>query len=208
MRYYIADLHFYHDALNQRMDCRGFRDAQDMNEYMIAQWNSRVRKNDEVVVLGDLSMEKWDKTKLIVEQLKGRIYLIEGNHDRFIKDKTFDASRFLWVRSYAEMHDNGRKVILSHYPVFCYNGQNRLSKHGNPKTFMLHGHVHDTLDQRLLEQFSDITRGTARGESTIPCNLLNCFCMYCDYVPWGLDEWIAYHEEKYRERMGEQKGGD
>ena len=42
------------------MDCRGFRDEQDMNEYMISQWNSRVRKNDEVVVLGDLSMEKWD----------------------------------------------------------------------------------------------------------------------------------------------------
>ena len=58
MRYYISDLHFYHHALNHHMDCRGFRDEQDMNEYMIRQWNSRVRKNDEVVVLGDLSMEK------------------------------------------------------------------------------------------------------------------------------------------------------
>ncbi len=208
MRYYISDLHFYHDALNQRMDCRGFRDDQDMNEYMIAQWNRRVRKNDDVVVLGDLSMEKWERTKLVVEQLKGRIYLIQGNHDRFVKDKAFDASRFVWVRPYAEMHDNGRKVILSHYPIFCYNGQNRLSKHGNPKTYMLHGHVHDTLDQRLLEQFSDITRSTVRGEGTIPCNLLNCFCMYSGYVPWGLDEWIAYHEEKYRERMQGKTGGE
>ena len=51
MRYYISDLHFYHEALNRVMDCRGFRDEQDMNEYMIRQWNSRVRKNDEVVVL-------------------------------------------------------------------------------------------------------------------------------------------------------------
>lgn len=148
MRYYISDLHFYHDALNHVMDNRGFRDEQDLNEYMIHQWNSRVRKNDEVVVLGDFSMEKWEKTKEVLDQLKGKIYLIQGNHDRFVKDKEFDASRFLWVRSYAEMHDNGRKVILSHYPVLCYNGQNRLSKHGNPKTFMLHGHVHDTLDQR------------------------------------------------------------
>ena len=136
MRYYISDLHFYHDALNHVMDQRGFRDAQDMNEHMICQWNSRVRKNDEVVVLGDFSMEKWEKTKAVLEQLKGKIYLIQGNHDRFVKDKDFDASRFIWVRSYAEMHDNGRKVILSHYPVLCYNGQNRLSKHGNPKTFI------------------------------------------------------------------------
>ena len=201
MRYYISDLHFYHDSLNRQMDCRGFRDAQDMNEYMIAQWNRQVRKNDEVVVLGDFSMEKWEKTKEILDQLKGKIYFIQGNHDYFLKDKDFDASRFVWVRPYAEMHDNGRKVILSHYPVFCYNGQNRLSKHGNPKTFMLHGHVHDTLDNRLLEQFSDITRETPRGEGTIPCNLLNCFCMYSDYKPLGLDEWIAYHEALYQERM-------
>ena len=108
MRYYISDLHFYHDALNHVMDVRGFRDEQDMNEYMISQWNSRVRKNDEVVVLGDLSMEKWDKTKAVLDQLKGKIYLLQGNHDRFVKDKEFDLSRFIWVRSYAEMHDNGR----------------------------------------------------------------------------------------------------
>ena len=196
MRYYISDLDFYHDALNHVMDCRGFRDEQDMHEHMISQWNRRVRKNDEVVVLGDFSMEKWEKTREILDQLKGKIYLIQGNHDRFIKDKEFDESRFLWVRSYAEMHDNGRKVILSHYPVMCYNGQNRLSKHGNPKTYMLHGHVHNTLDQRLLEQFQHITSNTLRGEMPIPCNLLNCFCMYSDYVPWGLDEWIAYHEEQ------------
>ena len=196
MRYYISDLHFYHDALNRVMDCRGFRDEQDMNEYMITQWNRKVRKNDEVVVLGDLSMEKWEKTKQVVDRLKGKIYLIQGNHDRFVKDKDFDDSRFVWIRSYAEMHDNGRKVILSHYPVMCYNGQNRLSKHGNPKTYMLHGHVHDTLDQRLLEQFQEITRDTMRGDAPIPCNLLNCFCMYSDYQPLGLDEWIAYHEQK------------
>ena len=147
-------------------------------------------------------MEKWEKTKEILDQLKGKIYLIQGNHDRFVKDKDFDESRFLWVRSYAEMHDNGRKVILSHYPVMCYNGQNRLSKHGNPKTYMLHGHVHDTLDQRLLEQFQHITRNTLRGEMPIPCNLLNCFCMYSDYVPWGLDEWIAYHEEQSKKYSG------
>ncbi len=196
MRYYISDLHFYHDSLNRQMDCRGFRDAQDMNEYMITRWNRRVRKNDEVVVLGDLSMEKWAKTKEVVEQLQGKIYLISGNHDRFLKDKDFDGSRFVWVKPYAEMHDNGRKVILSHYPVFCYNGQNRLSKHGNPKTYMLYGHVHDTTDQRLIEQFQAITRQTPRGEGMIPCNMLNCFCMYSDYEPWGLDRWIEYWRER------------
>jgi len=52
------------------------------------------------------------------------------------------------------------------------------------------------LDQRLLEQFQQMTRGTMRNDAPISCNLLNCFCMYSDYVPLGLDEWIEYHENK------------
>ena len=55
MRYYIADCHFYHSAMNERMDKRGFKTVEEMNEYMIQQWNGRVRKNDEIVILGDLS---------------------------------------------------------------------------------------------------------------------------------------------------------
>ena len=54
MRYYIADCHFYHSAMNERMDKRGFKTVEEMNEYMIQQWNGRVRKNDEIVILGDL----------------------------------------------------------------------------------------------------------------------------------------------------------
>lgn len=49
MRYYIADTHFFHRLLNEKMDQRGFEDIEQMNEYMIDQWNSKVRKNDEVV---------------------------------------------------------------------------------------------------------------------------------------------------------------
>ena len=48
MRYYIADLHFCHSNLNQRMDRRGFESGEAMNEYMIKQWNSacfKERKN-------------------------------------------------------------------------------------------------------------------------------------------------------------------
>ena len=40
MRYYIADTHFFHRSLNEKMDQRGFEDIEQMNEYMIDQWNS------------------------------------------------------------------------------------------------------------------------------------------------------------------------
>lgn len=48
MRYYISDLHFYHESLLTKMDCRGFENCDKMHEYMIERWNKKVRENDEV----------------------------------------------------------------------------------------------------------------------------------------------------------------
>ena len=196
MRYYIADPHFFHGALNTKMDRRGFESVEAMNEHMLQQWNRKVRKNDEVVILGDLSWGKAEETNELLERLNGRLYLIQGNHDRFLKNKDYNAGRFVWIKPYEELQDNKRKVILCHYPIMCYNGQYRVDENGNPKVYMLYGHVHDTQDQRLLERFQAITRETASvspdGKARqIPCNMINCFCMYSDYVPLTLDEWIA-----------------
>lgn len=202
MRYYISDLHFFHEQLNVRMDCRGFESAEAMNEYMIRQWNQKVKPKDEVVILGDLSLGTPEQTNGILKRLNGRLYLIVGNHDRYLKSADFQKERFVWIKPYAEMHDNRRKVVLSHYPVFCYNGQYRKNHKGEPLTYMLYGHVHDTMDEQLVRRFVEITRQTFRQSKydtepvPIPCNMINCFCMYSDYMPLSLDEWIAYQTEK------------
>ena len=208
MRYYISDLHFYHDNLNERMDCRGFESGEAMNEYMISQWNSRVRLNDEVVILGDFCMSsKGEDANAVLARLNGRKYLVIGNHDKYLKSKDFDHSHFQWITPYKEMKDHKRKVILSHYPILCYNGQYRVDEKGEPKTYMLYGHVHDTQDERLIEQFQEITRKTmvtdAQGnERSIPCNMINCFCKFSDYEPLTLDEWIVCDK---RRRGGKEK---
>ena len=205
MRYYIADCHFFHENLLNRMDKRNFSSVEEMNNYMIEKWNSKVNKNDEVVILGDFSWGKPDKTQELLEKLSGRLYMVRGNHDHYLNNSKFDPSRFVWIKDYAEIYDNKRKVILCHYPVMCYNGQYRLDKKGNPKTYMLYGHVHDTYDQRLLEQFQEITRNSSRmtlateGREVlmnIPCNMINCFCMYSYYEPLSLDEWIECQEKR------------
>ena len=152
MRYYIADLHFFHDALNRQMDCRGFANAEEMNAYMLKKWNGKVRPEDEVVILGDLSWGKAEETNELLKKLNGKLYLIQGNHDRFGKNKAYDASRFMWIKPYEELHDKKRKVVLCHYPILCYNGQYRTDDQGNPRSYMLYGHVHDTLDERLLNE--------------------------------------------------------
>lgn len=206
MRYYISDLHFFHSNLNDGMDKRGFASGEAMNEHMIRQWNDRVHKNDEVVILGDLSVGKAQETNEIIHRLKGKLYLITGNHDRFLQKKEFDVSRFVWIKPYGEIHDNNRRIILSHYPVFCYNGQYLRDKKGDPRTYMLYGHVHNTYDEFLINQFIQKTRSSVRkvrGSEepvTIPCNMINCFCMFSDYVPLTLDEWIEL-DRKRRSRM-------
>lgn len=204
MRYYIADLHFFHASMNDRMDHRGFANVEEMNAYMIQKWNGKVRRNDEVVIIGDLSWGTAEQTNGLLEQLNGRLFLITGNHDRFVRQSDFKTGRFTWIKPYAELSDNRRRVVLCHYPIMCYNGQYRLDEAGNPRTYMLYGHVHDTQDQRLLEQFQEITRGTvttdAQGEERhIPCNMINCFCKYSDYEPLTLDEWIELDRKRRKE---------
>ena len=81
------------------MDNRGFESVEQMNEVMIEKWNKKVHARDEVLILGDLSLGNGEETNRILSRLKGRLYLIRGNHDeRYLKDKNFDASRFEWIR--------------------------------------------------------------------------------------------------------------
>lgn len=206
MRYYISDLHFFHEKLNHMMDRRGFESAEAMNAYMIRQWNKHIRNNDDVVILGDFSIGDTKETEDILRQLKGRKYLIRGNHDKFLDDKAFDRSLFQWIEPYKEIKDNKRKVVLSHYPTFCYNGQYRLNDEGHPKAYMLYGHVHDSYDEILVNRFIRETRMSERivfgsdEPQPIPCQMINCFCVYSDYVPLTLDQWIALDEER-RKKM-------
>lgn len=209
MRYYISDLHFYHENLNTQMDCRGFGSVAEMNAHMIRQWNRKVTDRDEVVVLGDLSMGNGEETNAVLHQLKGRIYLIEGNHDSYLTDKRFDRSRLEWVKSYAELRDNRRKVILSHYPIICYNGQYLREEDGRPRAYMMYGHVHDTFDEVLVNRYQDETRRAKRpacrggAPISIPCQMINCFCMFSDYMPLTLDEWIEVDAKRRKERHDE-----
>lgn len=196
MRYYIADLHFFHESLNTQMDKRGFASVEEMNEYMIKQWNKKVRIQDEVVILGDFSMGKGVETNEILRRLNGKKYLIEGNHDKFLGDRKFDKTLLKWIKPYEELKDNKRKIVLSHYPIMCYNGQYRIDNEGKPRAYMLYGHVHNTQDERLVHEFQERVRQTTvpsrDGENfrNIPCHMINCFCMYSDYMPLSLDEWI------------------
>ena len=203
---YIADCHFYHNRVCFEMDRRGFSGYQEMNEHMIAQWNQKVRPKDNVYILGDFSITKGNATEKILERLNGKLHLIIGNHDKYLEDKSFDRTWFRSIEHYGEIRDNGRTVIISHYPVFCYKGQYKRDKSGNPLVYMLYGHVHDTHDESLVNRFIMETKETKvmSKNSTelepIQCNMINCFCMFSNYQPMTLDEWIVIDRERRKKQ--------
>lgn len=207
MKYYISDLHFFHENIIS-IDGRDFNDVPEMNSFMIEQWNSKVSENDEVYILGDLSVGDTKKTELVLSQLNGMKYLIVGNHDDYLYDKAFDKRFFKWIKAYKEISDEGRRVVLSHYPIVCYNGQSRVDKNGISKTYMLYGHVHDADDEIRINKYIFDARKTKRkgyngNEYLLPCNMINCFCMYSDYKPCTLDEWIEIDQIRRMRMVGE-----
>lgn len=203
MRYYISDLHFGHVSLLSYMDEREFENVEAMDEYMIRQWNSRVRHNDEVIILGDFTTyTDVEKINRLLEQLRGKKILIKGNHDYYVKKKGFHENLFQQITPYLEINDHRRKVILSHYPIMCYNGQYRFDENGNSLTYMLYGHVHNTADEYFIQKYMNWIQccerslNHAKNIVQVPWQMINCFCMFSNYVPLTLDEWIQVDRER------------
>ena len=119
MIYYIADMHFGHENVIH-FDDRPFADTEQMDEVLIQNWNERVTSEDTVYVLGDAFWKNEENSIRIIQQLNGHKHLIQGNHDR-VKGKL----RPYWesIEQYAEVNDENRLVILSHYPILFYKNQ-------------------------------------------------------------------------------------
>ena len=136
MNYYIADCHFGHPAI-LHLDHRPFADLRQMEESMTMLWNAAVGKHDTVYILGDFCWGKADEWLRILRHLNGQKVLIQGNHD--LTQYPPELRReFADIKDYTEIRDNGRHVILSHYPIPFYK------RSGDPNYFMLCGHVHNT----------------------------------------------------------------
>lgn len=107
----------------------------------------------------------------------------------------------LYIRDHVDVYITGSNAYM-HYPVFCYNGQFRRGADGTPLTYMLHGHIHKSEDQVLVDRFSTETRAMMRKSAhqetaqPVPCQMINCFCMYSDYTPLTLEEWVECDQRR------------
>lgn len=190
--FYIADMHFW-DATTFKWDTRNclniekFEDLETKNEAMISRWNERVSPSDHVYIVGDMFSCSKEKAQEILKRLRGAKHFIIGNHDRaWLKD--IAASRKYSVIEccdYKKVIDNGRKVILSHYPIAFWEAQHEGSFH-------IYGHLHASREHDAFTRF-----GTQMvEEGFVPeFRAFNVGAMLHGYAPVSLDELIDETED-------------
>ena len=127
--FYIADFHAGHKKIID-YEHRPFRDCAEMEETIIKNWNSVVRMDDIVMVLGDVSFYPKEITKKIIEGLNGRKFLITGNHDGHSL-AWWQSVGFVFVSKWPILRH--KWLICSHEPIY-------LEK--NTPYRNIHGHIH------------------------------------------------------------------
>lgn len=81
-----SDLHLDHKNIIKYCD-RPFKDVHEMNYTLIKNWNKTVRKEDIVYFLGDFTMNRVPRQRVIkfIRSLNGKKIFVRGNHDKFLK---------------------------------------------------------------------------------------------------------------------------
>ena len=153
--WFTSDLHFGHKNIIKFCN-RPWETTEEMDEALIANWNSVVGEKDIVFDLGDFAFATNGRWKDILQRLNGKHYLILGNHDvtRWPGDKTMEL--FDRVEQQMIIYIDNRCIYLNHYPYLCYGGSWKNPEHA---VWQLHGHVHTCPnssgadDKRMIYKF-------------------------------------------------------
>lgn len=110
-----ADPHFFHEGVcrftrHDGTKLRPWDNAEEMSEWMIAEYNKIVHPEDRVYILGDVAMNRKALDRS-VPRLLGRKVLVKGNHD--IDKIHYYSQYFDDVRAYVVK----KGFILSHIPI-------------------------------------------------------------------------------------------
>jgi calcineurin-like phosphoesterase family protein len=110
-----SDNHFLHSNIVKYCNR-----PEDHNKLMVSKWNSVVSDEDYVIVAGDFSAgvnsypNGLETLKKISKVLKGKKYLVKGNHDHFSTDFYKTELGFLDVLDYMIYKD----YFICHFPLF------------------------------------------------------------------------------------------
>lgn len=170
--FYISDTHFGHKNI-LKYDNRPYFTVAEMDADLIKRWNNAVKPTDTVYHLGDFSWLKPAGESEILQRLNGTKILIRGNHDYK------PTAEWAEVLPFAEIVDNGRHVILSHFPIASYKNMT----HGY---YHLYGHVHNSFEDGLFDAYRRAWE--KHYEKQMRSFNVGCMNPLMDYTPRTLDE--------------------
>lgn len=156
MIFFTSDHHFGHENIIKHCR-RPFPNADAMDDYMVAAWNSTVGPDDDVYHLGDFSHKRCpaDRANAIASSLNGNIHLILGNHEtdnprglqwdshmRISERLILNTQYFSSLNEgYFYLRIEGRIIVMSHYALQTWHDMRAKPK----PTWHLHGHSHGKL---------------------------------------------------------------
>jgi calcineurin-like phosphoesterase family protein len=194
MIYFTSDLHLGHDQ-EFIWGARGFNSVAEMNEKIITRWNSRITKEDDVYVLGDLVMGGVENVELL-KQLNGKIHIIYGNHDGPKKREAYAELENVVECGWANMIKYKKyNFYLSHYPTITDNED--IGEIVSPKECVINlfGHTHQ------FDDFYDTNDGYNFRMYHVGVDSHDCFPVPIDEVIEEIkmvfqkskDKWNAYY---------------
>ena len=189
MNYYISDTHFGHTnsiKYDHKNGGRNFSSIEERDELIIDNINKVVTPQDNLYFLGDVSWYDPRKTEELLRKINcNNLFLVLGNHDKWAKDGRCK-KLFQGIYDIKQINDNGRSVVLCHFPIMMWPSQHRGAIH-------LYGHVHNTREELDYKEFMHILDeriGRRDGDRYQPVRAFNVGMMlpYIDYTPRTLDE--------------------
>ena len=146
MIWFTSDLHLGHRAAIN-MCGRPFESVEEMNDILIRNYNTCVKPQDTVYILGDITHRiPLLEANQLIRQLNGKKILCKGNHD-----KNYDPALFEGIYDFREIAVNGVNISLMHYPLMSWP----KSRHGS---IHLHGHMHNNEEYNLQQKMNKIRR--------------------------------------------------
>lgn len=136
--YLTSDLHLSHSK-SFIYEPRGFTSIEEHDKTIIKNFNSIVKPEDELYILGDLMLCDNERGLECLRQLNGNKHFIRGNHDTSTRCRLYSEIGII-DEGYATMLKYKKYYFyLSHYPTVTSNGEIE-SLH--QVTYGLSGHTH------------------------------------------------------------------
>lgn len=176
--FFSADIHGLHKNIcygtsvweDKEKNCRKFDTPNEMTDTIINNFNSIIKKEDYLFLLGDLLFHYKDKDSY--ERFLNRfncnnVFLLYGNHchRENLKEACDNIDKVKFLGDYLEVEIDGKLICMSHYPMSRWNNRHKSS-------YMLFGHEHGRFDN---------------GENSLDVGIDNYFKLFGDYKPfsWG-----------------------